>query len=215
MVVASIGHAPGNHRSGARCARPPRTRRASFIATSSRRTSSSPAMDRSKILDFGLAHVRERSFNQRLTRTGMVMGTSTYMPPEQARAQWKMVDARSDIWAIGATMFRALTGRHVHHSAVTQIERMLAAMSQHARRSHRWRRRFPMAWPCSSTARSRFKGAIDGMTRRAMQKALRYAYRALEKLGAPPLAPLGSPCRRFRPTRGQREVRRFVPRSIE
>src|SRR5882672_9647196 len=59
-----------------------------------------------KILDFGLAHVRERSFNQRLTRTGMVMGTSTYMPPEQARAQWKMVDARSDIWAVGATMFR-------------------------------------------------------------------------------------------------------------
>jgi serine/threonine protein kinase len=119
----------------------------------------------------------------------MVMGTSTYMPPEQARAQWKMVDSRSDIWAIGATMFRALTGRHVHHAAVTQIERMLAAMSQHAP-------------PLASVAPSVPDGVALLIDRalafqrrdrwtdaRAMQKALRYAYRDLEKMGAPPLAP--------------------------
>jgi len=142
-----------------------------------------------KILDFGLAHVRERSFNQRLTRTGMVMGTSTYMPPEQARAQWKMVDARSDIWAIGATMFRALTGRHVHHAAVTQIERMLAAMSQHAAPLASLAPSVPDGVALLIDRALAFQRRDRWADARAMQKALRYAYRALEKLGAPPLAP--------------------------
>jgi len=142
-----------------------------------------------KILDFGLAHVRERSFNQRLTRTGMVMGTSTYMPPEQARAQWKMVDARSDIWAVGATMFRALTGRHVHHSAVTQIERMLAAMSQHAAPLASLAPSVPDGVALLIDRALAFQRRDRWADAKAMQKALRYAYRALEKLGAPPLAP--------------------------
>jgi eukaryotic-like serine/threonine-protein kinase len=142
-----------------------------------------------KILDFGLAHVRERSFNQRLTRTGMVMGTSTYMPPEQARAQWKMVDARSDIWAIGATMFRALTGRHVHHAAVTQIERMLAAMSQHAAPLASLAPSVPDGVALLIDRALAFQRRDRWNDARAMQKALRYAYRDLEKLGAPPLAP--------------------------
>jgi serine/threonine-protein kinase len=84
-----------------------------------------------KVLDFGLAHVRERVFNERLTRTGIVMGTSSYMPPEQARARWDLVDARSDIWALGATIFRGLTGLFVH-AGNTPTDRMIAAMKQHA-----------------------------------------------------------------------------------
>jgi serine/threonine protein kinase len=141
-----------------------------------------------KILDFGLAHVRERSFNQRLTRTGMVMGTSTYMPPEQARAQWKMVDARSDIWAVGATMFRALAGRHVHHNATTQIERMLAAMSQHAPPLASVAPSVPAGVALLVDRALAFQRRDRWADARAMQKALRYAYRGLEKLGAPPLA---------------------------
>jgi eukaryotic-like serine/threonine-protein kinase len=141
-----------------------------------------------KILDFGLAHIRERTFNQRLTRTGMVMGTSTYMPPEQARAQWKMVDARSDIWAVGATMFRALTGRHVHNTAVTQIERMLAAMSQHAAPLASLAPSIPSGVALLVDRALAFQRRDRWADARAMQKALRYAYRDLEKLGAPPLA---------------------------
>jgi serine/threonine-protein kinase len=141
-----------------------------------------------KILDFGLAHVRERTFNARLTRTGMVMGTSTYMPPEQARAQWKMVDARSDIWAVGATMFRALTGRHVHHNAVTQIERMLAAMSQRAAPLASVAPAVPGGVALLVDRALAFQRRDRWADARAMQKALRYAYRDLEKLGAPPLA---------------------------
>ena len=38
------------------------------------------------------------------------------MSPEQARARWEFVDARTDIWAMGAVMFACLAGRHVHGS---------------------------------------------------------------------------------------------------
>jgi len=85
-----------------------------------------------KVLDFGLARARELSFPGSLTRTGMVMGTASYMPPEQARARWELVDARSDLWALGATIFRSLSGRFVHAGATTD-ERFQAAISKSAR----------------------------------------------------------------------------------
>jgi hypothetical protein len=53
------------------------------------------------------------------------------MPPEQARGLWEEVDARSDLWAVGATMFVALTGRDVHR-ARTVNELLLAAMTMSA-----------------------------------------------------------------------------------
>lgn len=87
--------------------------------------------DEVKVLDFGLARVRERTFDASLTRTGMVIGTASYMPPEQARGKRDLVDARSDLWALGATMFKALSGRYVHH-AKSVSERLVAAMSKKA-----------------------------------------------------------------------------------
>jgi serine/threonine protein kinase len=85
-----------------------------------------------KVLDFGLARVRERSLKGSLTRTGMIVGTASYMPPEQARGKRDLIDARTDIWAVGATMWKAIAGRHVHEADTVQ-ERLLAAMSQKAR----------------------------------------------------------------------------------
>src|SRR5689334_12132526 len=85
-----------------------------------------------KVLDYGLARVRERQLQGSLTRTGMIIGTASFMPPEQARGKRDLIDARTDIWAVGATMFKALTGRYVHEGDSVQ-ERLLAAMSQKAR----------------------------------------------------------------------------------
>ena len=81
-----------------------------------------------KLLDFGIARLLESSG---ATRTGTIMGTPPFMAPEHARGQWKNVDAQSDLWSLGATMFTLLSGRYVHE-AETANERLLAAMTQAA-----------------------------------------------------------------------------------
>ncbi|MGD0680126.1 MAG: serine/threonine-protein kinase [Polyangiaceae bacterium] len=81
-----------------------------------------------KVLDFGIAKVFERQQERTTsTRTGMVMGTPAFMAPEQARARWDEVDARTDLWAVGATMFALLTGRHVHEAKTNQEQLILSA----------------------------------------------------------------------------------------
>src|SRR5271165_4202924 len=84
-----------------------------------------------KVLDFGIAKVFERTEARRTsTRAGMVMGTPAFMAPEQARARWDEVDGRTDLWALGATMFTLLTGRHVHEG-VTANEQLVRAATTH------------------------------------------------------------------------------------
>jgi CheY-like chemotaxis protein len=72
-------------------------------------TSRSGLVDTVKLLDFGVAKLTEAPWDERLTQTGMVMGTPAYMAPEQARGE--SADARSDLYAVGCLVFEALTGR--------------------------------------------------------------------------------------------------------
>ncbi len=58
-----------------------------------------------KIMDFGLVHLAEAS---RLTRTGRTLGTPQYMAPEQAKGE--PLDAKADLYALGAVLFHMLTG---------------------------------------------------------------------------------------------------------
>ncbi len=61
------------------------------------------------ITDFGLAkHVEGRS---QLTVSGTVLGTPSYMPPEQARGELDRVNVVSDVYSIGAILYELLTGR--------------------------------------------------------------------------------------------------------
>lgn len=62
-----------------------------------------------KVLDFGVA--REHGAGRRLTLTGSIVGTPGYMAPEQARANKRVVDARADVFSLGAVLFECLTGR--------------------------------------------------------------------------------------------------------
>lgn len=65
-------------------------------------------IDRVKLLDFGIAHMTEASAV--MTRTGAVLGTVGYMAPEQAKGL-RTLDARADVFALGAVLFHCLTGR--------------------------------------------------------------------------------------------------------
>ena len=66
-----------------------------------------------KVLDFGLARVRHPAISASAARTldgeYFVVGTASYMSPEQARG--KPVDGRSDIFAVGVVLYEALAGR--------------------------------------------------------------------------------------------------------
>ncbi len=63
-------------------------------------------MGAAKISDFGIVHIIA---DQKITRTGIAVGTPKYMSPEQVRG--KELDARSDIYSLGITVYEALTGQ--------------------------------------------------------------------------------------------------------
>ncbi len=128
-----------------------------------------------KLLDFGLARVRDGSISLIPTAQGIVMGTAGYMSPEQARGKTDLVDARADIFSLGAVMFRALTGRRIHEKA-TAFDTTMAGMTDRA----------PSLASVMPEARPRLVAAVDRaltferegrwQTSREMFEALREAY---------------------------------------
>jgi serine/threonine-protein kinase len=79
-----------------------------------------------KVLDFGIARVRDLAAG-RSTQTGLTMGTPAYMSPEHARAKPEEIDARTDLWAVGATIFTLASGKTVHAAENAQALLVVAA----------------------------------------------------------------------------------------
>lgn len=74
------------------------------------------AEGRGIVLDFGLA--REfRADTTALSMSGDIMGTPTYMAPEQARGRIHDLDARTDVYGLGATLYALIAGRSPHAGA--------------------------------------------------------------------------------------------------
>lgn len=69
-----------------------------------------PASDTVKIMDFGIARVADGT----RTRTGLVLGTPSYMAPEQLTGH--PVDGRSDLYSLGVVLYQLLTGHLPHQS---------------------------------------------------------------------------------------------------
>ncbi len=67
-----------------------------------------PAIERIKLLDFGIAQLPGNHSNLKLTSTGEMLGTPLYMSPEQCLGE--VIDARSDIYSLGCIMYEMLTG---------------------------------------------------------------------------------------------------------
>jgi eukaryotic-like serine/threonine-protein kinase len=66
--------------------------------------------ERPKLLDFGIAKLTEPGLTSSNTKTGAVMGTPTYMSPEQCRGTGE-VDHRADLYSLGCILYELVTGR--------------------------------------------------------------------------------------------------------
>jgi eukaryotic-like serine/threonine-protein kinase len=69
---------------------------------------STPAGDVAKLVDFGIAKLVDGAPAQKLTASGVIVGTPNYMAPEQIRK--RNTDGRSDVYGLGATLYYAVSG---------------------------------------------------------------------------------------------------------
>jgi serine/threonine protein kinase len=78
------------------------------------------------VMDFGLARVLEKPTG--LTQEGDIVGTPTYMPPEQARGNLSQIGPPSDIYSLGAILYRLLAGRppYVERTPLDTILKLLS-----------------------------------------------------------------------------------------
>ena len=81
-----------------------------------------------KLLDFGISSVTGVDRTHK-TELGATMGTPAFMSPEQARGRWLELDARADLFAVGATMYTLLSGEIIHQ-ADTANELLLKLMTE-------------------------------------------------------------------------------------
>jgi Tol biopolymer transport system component/tRNA A-37 threonylcarbamoyl transferase component Bud32 len=71
------------------------------------------------VADFGIALAISKASDQRITQTGISLGTPQYMSPEQATGD-RSVDGRSDIYSLGVITYEMLTGEPPHTGRTTQ-----------------------------------------------------------------------------------------------
>lgn len=83
-----------------------------------------------KVVDFGLSKLIDAASDTRdaATRVGTILGTPQYMSPEQCETA--AVDSRSDIYSLGGTLFRLLTGRHPYEESAAVLQVMMAHASK-------------------------------------------------------------------------------------
>src|SRR5437867_7012083 len=86
------------------------------------------------VADFGIALAVSVAGGQRITQTGLSLGTPHYMSPEQATGD-RVIDGRTDIYSLGAVLYEMLTGDPPHTGSTAQaiIAKMMTEKPRRAR----------------------------------------------------------------------------------
>ncbi|HVW29835.1 MAG TPA: protein kinase [Polyangiaceae bacterium] len=136
-----------------------------------------------KLLDFGIARILElKKSPTNATQRGAILGTPAFMPPEQAMAIWEEVDPRSDLWALGATLFMLLTGDFVHPS-VSGMQALDYAVNRRARSVATLRSDLHPNVVSVIDRALAFEKSSRWQNAREMQDAVRLAYGEVERAG--------------------------------
>jgi serine/threonine-protein kinase len=98
------------------------------------------AAGRPYVTDFGLAKFLDADAGR--TRTGAIVGTPSYMPPEQAAGRIHEIDARTDIYSLGAILYEMLTGRPPFVGE-TSLDILLAVLENQPEKPRTLNRRIP------------------------------------------------------------------------
>ena len=106
------------------------------------------------VADFGIALAVSKAGGNRVTQTGLSLGTPQYMSPEQATGD-RVIDGRTDIYSLGAMTYEMLTGEppHIGHSSQAIIARLLTDRPRSVR-----------------TSRSAVPEHVDATVQRALEK---------------------------------------------
>jgi len=123
-----------------------------------------------KVLDFGLARIRQGEPDRALTESNIVEGTPRYMSPEQICARREEVDGRADVYALGAILYEMLTGRPPHDVGALTPEAIRTVCEETPARP-------------SSLDRS-LRGDLDAILLRALAKAPADRYASVADLAA-------------------------------
>ncbi|MEM7228423.1 MAG: WD40 repeat domain-containing serine/threonine protein kinase [Planctomycetota bacterium] len=124
-----------------------------------------------KVIDFGVARAIEaEASRETMTEMGHLVGTVQYMAPEQVGGQPADLDARCDVYALGAVLYKLLTGK-----AIYNIENVPLLTAAHMIRHD--------VIPPPSTHKPELRGDLDRIIMKALEKDRRNRYDNAGSLG--------------------------------
>ena len=124
--------------------------------------------ERALVADFGIAHALGGTAQEKLTTTGLIVGTPTYMSPEQIGGSLQ-IDGRSDIYSLGCVLYEMLVGEPPYGGPSVQV-----ILARHAAER----------LPSLRAARSTVPPALELVVHRAMAKAPADRYRDATQFAA-------------------------------
>ncbi len=155
-----------------------------------------------KILDFGVARLTDADARVTTisTSVGQIIGTLSYMSPEQAAADPAGVDERSDVYALGVILFELLTGRLPIDPGAAPVHEAVRAIAADEPRT-------------LSTFDKRLRGDLDTIARRALEKDKAHRYPGAAALAADVRRHLADQPITARPPSALYQLRKFARRN--